>query len=165
MITKIDFKNCNFKTQLKYEEIKNLISKYEMYSLSQNYFICNKDGKVFEIALDRDESGNFIIYHKGEIFFIELIKAVYDNSTNSNLNSQKEYVIKSPMPGLISKIKVNQGDIVKKGDGLLTLEAMKMENEIKSPYNGTVESVKVVPGIVVEKNTILIVLKSEINNE
>lgn len=165
MITKINFINFNFKTQLKYEEIKDLISKYEINYLSQNYFVCNKNGKIIEIVIDKDESGNFIIYNKGKIYFVNLLKSISENSINSTQNSQKELVIKSPMPGLISKINVNPGDIVKKGDGLLKIEAMKMENEIKSPYNGIIESVKVRPGLVVEKNAILIVLKFEKNNE
>lgn len=65
------------------------------------------------------------------------------------------------MPGLIAKIKVKEGDTVKKGDGLLTIEAMKMENEIRSPISGIVEAVKVTEGTVVEKNVVLVVLKSK----
>lgn len=64
--------------------------------------------------------------------------------------------LKAPMPGLIFDIKVNEGDVVKKGDALLVLEAMKMENILKSPGDGTVKSIKIKKGQSVEKNQVLI---------
>jgi biotin carboxyl carrier protein len=64
--------------------------------------------------------------------------------------------IKAPMPGLILDLKVKPGDLVKKGDVILILEAMKMENIIKSPGDGIVKDVKVSLKQSVEKNQILI---------
>lgn len=64
--------------------------------------------------------------------------------------------IKAPMPGLILDLKVKPGDEVKKGDVVLILEAMKMENIIKSPGDGIVKDVKVNLKQSVEKNQILI---------
>uniref|UniRef100_UPI004047BEFB acetyl-CoA carboxylase biotin carboxyl carrier protein subunit n=1 Tax=Algoriphagus sp. TaxID=1872435 RepID=UPI004047BEFB len=64
--------------------------------------------------------------------------------------------IKAPMPGLILDIKVAPGDVVKKGDVLVILEAMKMENSIKSPGDGLVKIVKVELKQSVEKNQVLI---------
>ncbi len=64
--------------------------------------------------------------------------------------------IKAPMPGLILELKVSPGDEVKKGDVVLILEAMKMENIIKSPGDGTVKAVKAELGQSVEKNQTLI---------
>lgn len=69
-------------------------------------------------------------------------------------NTLKE--IKAPMPGLILDLKVKPGDEVKKGDVVLILEAMKMENSIKSPGDGIVKSVKVNLKDSVEKNQVLI---------
>ncbi len=54
--------------------------------------------------------------------------------------------ISSPMPGKVVSVKVSPGDKVKKGDVLLIVEAMKMENEIHSPINGVVEEVYVREG-------------------
>ncbi len=73
---------------------------------------------------------------------------------NLHNNSAKE--IKAPMPGLIFDIKVKEGDEVKKGDPVLILEAMKMENILKSPGDGIVKSVKIKKGQSVEKNQVLI---------
>lgn len=64
--------------------------------------------------------------------------------------------LKAPMPGLVLKTLVASGQEVNKGDQLLVLEAMKMENIIKSPGDGTVKEVLVQPGESVEKNQVLI---------
>lgn len=64
--------------------------------------------------------------------------------------------IKAPMPGLILDLKVKLGDEVKKGDTVVVLEAMKMENIIKSPGDGIVKAIKVSLNESVEKNQVLI---------
>ncbi len=64
-------------------------------------------------------------------------------------------VIKSPMPGTILKVNVNNGDAVKKGQVLMILEAMKMENEIMCPCDGKITSVTVNQGASVESGAIL----------
>ncbi len=61
----------------------------------------------------------------------------------------------APMPGTILKINVQNGQKVKKGDVLMILEAMKMENEIMAPNDGTVASVAVAQGASVESGTVL----------
>src|SRR5690554_4312461 len=72
-------------------------------------------------------------------------------------STQREIMdVKAPMPGLILEIKVQVGDKVKKGEPLLVLEAMKMENIIKSVSEGEVKSILVAAGNSVEKNQVLI---------
>jgi biotin carboxyl carrier protein len=66
--------------------------------------------------------------------------------------------IKAPMPGLVLKVLVKDGDIIKKGDNLLVLEAMKMENSIKAPADATIKAVKIIAGDKVEKNQVMILL-------
>ncbi|NLC19145.1 MAG: acetyl-CoA carboxylase biotin carboxyl carrier protein subunit [Clostridiales bacterium] len=66
--------------------------------------------------------------------------------------------VNSPMPGKIISIKANIGDKLKKGDVILILEAMKMENEIVAPSDGTVASINVTPGQAVEAGTLLATL-------
>jgi biotin carboxyl carrier protein len=70
----------------------------------------------------------------------------------------KVNVIKAPMPGLIVDLRVKDGDVVKAGDPLLVLEAMKMENIIKSPGDGLIKKVNVKKGDRVEKGQLLIEL-------
>ena len=73
-----------------------------------------------------------------------------------NMASQTLKEIKAPMPGLILDLKVKPGDEVKKGEAVLILEAMKMENILKSPGDGVVKAVKVSLNQSVEKNQVLI---------
>jgi len=67
--------------------------------------------------------------------------------------------LKAPMPGLVLKVLVSVGDTVKKGDSLLVLEAMKMENVIKATGEGKVKAIKIDPQDKVEKNHVLIVFE------
>ena len=67
--------------------------------------------------------------------------------------------VTSPMPGTILDVKVSQGASVKKGDVLMILEAMKMENEIMCPCDGTVASVNTSKGASVESGTLLCVIQ------
>ena len=66
--------------------------------------------------------------------------------------------VNAPMPGTILDVKVAQGQAVKKGDVLLILEAMKMENEILAPQDGTVAQVSVSKGASVNSGDVLVVL-------
>ena len=69
-----------------------------------------------------------------------------------------EGTIIAAMPGTIIDVKVNQGDSVKRGDTVLILEAMKMENEIKSPIDGIVSSIEVTKGASVNAGMTLMVI-------
>lgn len=66
-----------------------------------------------------------------------------------------EYHLKAPMPGLIVAIPVNEGDRVEKGQVILILESMKMQNELKSPKAGTVGRIRVKQGETVEQKQAL----------
>ena len=68
-------------------------------------------------------------------------------------------VVSSPMPGTIMSINVKAGQAVKKGDVLVVLEAMKMENEIMAPHDATVAAVHVNKGDSVESGTALVSLQ------
>lgn len=73
-----------------------------------------------------------------------------------NVTSKKVNDIKAPMPGMVLNILVGEGQAVKKGDSLLVLEAMKMENILKSPTDGVIKKVVASKGTAVEKNQLLI---------
>lgn len=65
----------------------------------------------------------------------------------------------APMPGLVVRIAVAVGDQVTAGQGVLVMEAMKMENELRAAAAGTVKAVRATPGAAVEKGTVLIELE------
>ena len=66
--------------------------------------------------------------------------------------------VKSPLPGSVIKVLVSEGQAVKKGETLLTLESMKMENAIMAEADGTVKQIAVTPGQNVMQDDLLIVL-------
>ncbi len=63
--------------------------------------------------------------------------------------------VKAPIPGLVTKILLQEGDNVTHGQGVMILEAMKMENEIKSPVDGRIKRLHLKPGQNVEKGQVL----------
>lgn len=69
--------------------------------------------------------------------------------------------ISSPMPGKVIKYLVAAGEQVKSGQGLVVVEAMKMENEISSPLDGEVSELRAEPGAAVESGAILMLIKAE----
>jgi biotin carboxyl carrier protein len=67
--------------------------------------------------------------------------------------------VTAPMPGRIVKVLVNVGDAVAARQGVVVVEAMKMENELRSPRAGTVKEVRVAVGALVEARTVLVVIE------
>ncbi len=74
----------------------------------------------------------------------------------SSAVSAKAADLKAPMPGLIVGINAQPGDAVKKGDSLMILEAMKMENILKAPADATIRAIRTTQGDRVEKGQVLI---------
>ncbi len=62
-----------------------------------------------------------------------------------------EFHLKAPMPGLVISIPVSEGQVIQKGQVLVILESMKMQNELKAPRDGTVHRIRVKPGESVEQ--------------
>src|SRR5205814_10505372 len=69
-------------------------------------------------------------------------------------------VVKAPMPGLVVRVEVSEGQVVEIGEGLVVVEAMKMENELRASHKGVVEQIHVKAGDRVEKGAELVTLKS-----
>lgn len=67
--------------------------------------------------------------------------------------------VTAPMPGTVLSINVAEGDVVKNGQVLLILEAMKMENEIMAPADGTIASIQIASGASVSSGDVLIVME------
>lgn len=84
--------------------------------------------------------------------FDDLLRSLgMDKIAGSKVNE-----LKAPMPGLVLDIIVTEGDAVKKGDAIVVLEAMKMENILKAPADVTVKKIAVKKGTAVEKNQVLV---------
>ncbi len=129
--------------------------------LSQNYLFIKAGLKNIEITYDLDERGNITIYKNGKIYQCKIVHEFFENELVKKTKVSKEVFVHSPMPGFVSRIKVEVGKQVKKGDGLLVIEAMKMENEIKAPISGTVININIEAGKPVEKNFLLVTIKGD----
>lgn len=103
--------------------------------------------KTFTLRLDQ---------HPHTVQIKDRFDQLLDQLGMSNATAVKLNTIKAPMPGLIVAIHVQPGQSVTKGDIVLILEAMKMENIIKAPGDGTVKAVRVAPRENVEKNQVLV---------
>jgi len=119
------------------------------------------DGKSFEVDVEKNSEG-YIVHLDGRLFECRLEDerlARLRSPASPGGASLKGKELKAPMPGLVLAIHINEGDLVQPGQGLVTIEAMKMENEIRAAFEGTVKSVRVKPGRAVEKNEVMIVFE------
>ncbi len=114
-------------------------------------------------VLEFDKAGKTCIMKVNSNTYTLNIKDQFDELLHQlgldNLNTIKISDLKAPMPGLVLKILVAEGDEVKKGDNLLVLEAMKMENIIKSPADLKIKSIKVKDADKLEKNQVMILFE------
>jgi biotin carboxyl carrier protein len=78
--------------------------------------------------------------------------------SSSSVSEAAEYHLKAPMPGLVVAVSVDDGQTVQKGDLLVILESMKMQNELKAPRAGQVTRLKVKSGDRVEQQQIILTL-------
>lgn len=126
---------------------KNLHLLYNNHSYFIEILGFNKDTKTYSLGFD------------GKTFEVG-IKDRFDQLLHSmgldTLKSSKVNELKAPMPGLVLSVKTAIGQEVKKGDAILILEAMKMENVIKSPTDGIIKTINIVEKQAVDKNQILI---------
>lgn len=117
------------------------------------------DGGSYQAAVFPGEEDTLQVLMRGALYV-----AMVEDERERRLKSaggigvaiSGEYVLRAPMPGLIVKVPVTDGQEVKKGDVLVILESMKMQNELKSPRDGKVARVQVKHGDSVEqRQTIL----------
>jgi len=119
------------------------------------------DGRSYDLNIE-PQNGQLRIYHNGERFLCtvqderlaELRRLAGDTGVTDGKSE-----IKAPMPGLILKVFAEPGAEVAKGDRLLIIEAMKMENELKSPRDGIIKAIHCTEQQAVEQGKVLLVLE------
>ena len=113
------------------------------------------------VAEKRQGRGNYTLWVDGYRFECEALdertRAIRDFSAAA-AGPVGPAPITAPMPGLIVRVNVSVGDRVEAGQGIVVMEAMKMENELRATAAGTVRSVEVTPGTAVEKGALLVAL-------
>jgi len=144
-------------------QIDNNELPWDMHILPDGSFSVILDGKSYTALLeevDRDQK-QIMLRIKGQVYTVRIEEPIDQLLKKMGLNAnttKKLEVIKAPMPGLILKILVEVGQEVKKGDPILVLEAMKMENVFKAPADATIKAIKTEIGKAVEKGEVLIEL-------
>jgi len=114
------------------------------------------------IVEERAQSWEVLI--KGELYSVKVQdERAYRLAKARGISTEitGEANVISPMPGLIIEVPVEVGQIIKKGDQVIILESMKMENELRGPRDGTVKKVWVTKGESVEKNEVLVTIGDE----
>ena len=116
--------------------------------------------RSYEVAVERRSNGERIVYVNGVAVPISIMdpreRLVRRRGTVSAETGPRSIV--SPMPGRIVKVLVREGEVVAAQQGLVVVEAMKMENELRAPRAGQVSAVKVVEGMSVEAKSVLVTL-------
>lgn len=119
------------------------------------------DGHLHTLAVEGQDHGVWRLVDRGAVRDI-LIEDERTRHIRSLAGAGKSTVgggvLKAPMPGLVVRISVSEGDLVVAGSGLVVLEAMKMENELKAPAGGRVSAILVLAGQAVEKGQVLLEL-------
>jgi biotin carboxyl carrier protein len=138
----------------------------ELVALGDGRFSLIKDNMPYIVNISKNDDG-YQVRVAGDLFHVQ----VEDERTRKVKELVKaasgghgEKTIKAPIPGLVIKIQSAVGDIIKEGDGLLILEAMKMENIIKAPYNCEVLEIAVKESDTVNQNQVLIKIKGLTNS-
>ena len=115
------------------------------------------DGRSYE-ALVYLEEGSWQVLIEGRLYQASVederekrLRAAYGKAPDE----KAEFYLKAPMPGMVVAVPVKNGQTVQKGETLLILESMKMQNELHSPRAGTVARLRVAPGDRVEKKETL----------
>jgi biotin carboxyl carrier protein len=118
---------------------------------------------VHRVAVRRGESrGRYALSIGGRRYDVEALdertRAIRQLSAASAAPSGPAPLI-APMPGLIVRVTVAPGESVRAGQGLVVMEAMKMENELRAAAAGVVKAVRAAPGMAVERGAVLVELE------
>jgi biotin carboxyl carrier protein len=126
---------------------------------TSSHILYQNQSHLLELVELNKEEKTALVKINGNVYTVN-VKDKYDLLLKQlgmdNLSTTKILQVKAPMPGLVLNVLIADGDEIKKGDNLLVLEAMKMENMLKSPTDGVIKKIHVKQGDKVEKNELLI---------
>jgi biotin carboxyl carrier protein len=117
-------------------------------------------GRSYEVAVEGRLNGERLVFVNGiavPVTIVDPRARLVGRGGVSAATGPRSIV--SPMPGRIVKVLVREGDVIAAQQGLVVVEAMKMQNELRAPRDGRVSAVKVVEGASVDGGAVLIVLE------
>ena len=116
--------------------------------------------EMHRVAVRRgDARGRYALWMDGYRFDVEALderRRTIRDLTNASEAAAGPRPLVAPMPGLIVRVTVKPGDTVAPGEGVVVMEAMKMENELRTTSGGVVRNILVHPGMAVEKGALLV---------
>ncbi len=119
------------------------------------------DNVSWEVLAERN-GDEYRVLIDGELHMVEVQDErtrKLNKAASKNAGATGDVIVKAPMPGLVRAINANVGDAVAAKQGIVILEAMKMENELRVPRAGTVKEIRVKPGDKVEQGQVLVIVK------
>jgi biotin carboxyl carrier protein len=128
-----------------------------------------REGELYSMLLDH-RSFEAVVDERDELYHVLLAGDMFEVKVTDERSRRLESAflafgdvsgevqIAAPMPGMIVSIPVTEGQEVNKGDTVVVLESMKMENELKSPRDGTIHRIRVAAGDSVEQNKVLVTI-------
>src|SRR5919108_17285 len=125
-------------------------------------FIAKLGEQTYTVEIEEDNSEDqYRVLVDGRNYHVHLVdeRRMRVGGAQSGLQLQGRQKVAVPMPGKVIAVLVSEGDTVEKGQGLVIVEAMKMENEVRSPIAGVVKEIKVKAGETVEGGTVLVIVE------
>ena len=125
------------------------------------------NGEEFEVEIELNDDGTYEATVEGQNFSIEVpnAQAAPRARRGGGGKKKKSGTVSANIPGKVVTVEVKEGDVVKEGQVILILEAMKMQNEIQAPVDGTVINVACEEGQAIEANVPLVVIEPEPTDE
>ena len=170
---------CAFREGIKTEmklvvEIDGESKKVE-FTRDRRNVTASVDGREYALDVSEPESGVFFLKHEGrvdEAYTTDKTVSIAGRTFETNVIDPKRLrgsvsgsehdhghaEIRTAMPGKVVRILKASGDAVAKGEGVIVVEAMKMQNELKAPKDGTVGDIKVAEGSTVGAGDVLVVI-------
>lgn len=163
-------------------KVDDKLCEVEILHQDENNLEISIDGRVYKLDAERVGAGNYSILHNNKSYNMDLIQgngsrhylvnmaystydvhiidaqARYLESRNKGQSADDHNVVVSPMPGKVVKVLVKEGDMVKSGQPLVVVSAMKMESEYKAGVDGIIAKINCEAGDTVEANKALIVI-------
>ena len=123
------------------------------------------NGEELVVEINLNDDGSYEATVEGQTFTVEVpnAQAAPRARRGGGAKKKKSGTVSASIPGKVVTVEVKEGDVVKEGQVILILEAMKMQNEIQAPLSGTVTAINGKPGDSVEANSPLIIIQPEEN--
>ena len=138
-------------------EVDGVRREVDSRKLEGDFYTILVEGRSYEVSVEHNGDRYFVRHGAAE----QVVTLTDPGRTAREANAVQHGAadVVTVMPGKVVRVLVHAGEQVREGQGLVVVEAMKMENEITSPKSGTVSRVDVKPGVAVEAGAVLVVVE------